>query len=131
MVSMRLDWNPPRIEIKKARYKWNKNYAAINHEGGISKDGTKFYPRRWTQVAIQRFVNVPLTFQQQYYSTQDIEAAFFNTVEALSQGFNDAMDWEGYDWQGATLRSDGELVTTPRNIVDTGALKHSQTIDFE
>ena len=45
----------------------------------------------------------------------------------LTEALNNAMESSVWGWRadGMTFRKNGEVVTTPRNIVDTGALKKS------
>lgn len=40
--------------------------------------------------------------------------------------FQDSIVQQRYDWPQITIRQNGQVVTSPRNIVDTGAFKLSQ-----
>ena len=40
--------------------------------------------------------------------------------------FQDSIVQQRYDWPQITIRSNGQVVTSPRNIVDSGAFKLSQ-----
>lgn len=56
-----------------------------------------------------------------------------NRIETkLSQLLDKAMESEVWGWNGnMTFRANGQAVTTPRNIVDTGALKKSKFTKLE
>lgn len=43
--------------------------------------------------------------------------------------YQQAIQANVYDWPRVTRRSNGRIVTAPRNIVDTGRLKNSQTFN--
>ena len=40
--------------------------------------------------------------------------------------FKESIDSAVYEWPNVTIRQNGQVVTSPRNIVDTGAFKQSQ-----
>tara|TARA_B100001173_G_scaffold308276_1_gene318251 strand:- start:1658 stop:2182 length:525 start_codon:yes stop_codon:yes gene_type:complete len=46
----------------------------------------------------------------------------------LKLALDKTMDSSIWNWNGMTLRENGQTVNTPRNIVDTGSLKKSLTI---
>lgn len=57
-----------------------------------------------------------------------INRAFDNTVDRMSQAFDDAIAAQIYDWPRPTKRKSGKTVTSPRDIIDTGALLESKAI---
>jgi len=46
----------------------------------------------------------------------------------LDTAFADKLSSREYDWPGQTVRSDGSVVSSPRDIIDTGALDSSQQL---
>ena len=85
-------------------------------------------PRPWTEYAIEnsdhegmlRDAVVPL----------DPVETFVNYSYALGFEFQEAIESDVWVWPGSTLRVSGEVVDSPRNIVDTGRLRDSQDIEF-
>jgi hypothetical protein len=57
-----------------------------------------------------------------------IELAWTDTVDAIAQANTQAIESVRYDWPRSTTRSDGTVVTSPRDIVDTGHLRDSQQL---
>lgn len=50
-----------------------------------------------------------------------------NYADHIGPQFKAAIEASVYDWPRSTRRSDGSVVTSPRNIVDTGNFRRSQT----
>lgn len=57
-----------------------------------------------------------------------IRRATDETIDALSDAYDDAMTDEVWQWDGITHRKNGEVVGSPRNILDTEELINSKTI---
>ena len=57
---------------------------------------------------------------------QIAEKALDETAEEFADLQKEQMDKSVYDWPRTTHRSNGETVSAPRDIVDTGQLKASQ-----
>lgn len=55
-----------------------------------------------------------------------IQSAFHRTCDRFGDALDDAMDEKIYDWPNRTYRKSGEIVDSPRNIVDTGYLRNSR-----
>lgn len=55
-----------------------------------------------------------------------IDKAFKATVEAYGDECKAAIESPIWEWDGITLRKNGEIVGSPRSIVDTGELRDSQ-----
>lgn len=55
-----------------------------------------------------------------------IQQAFHETADRFGDALDDAMDAKIYEWDTTTHRKSGEVVDSPRNIVDTGYLKNSR-----
>jgi hypothetical protein len=55
-----------------------------------------------------------------------IDKAFKATVNQYAESCQDAIEAPIWDWDGYTLRKNGDLVGSPRDIVDEGELRDSQ-----
>lgn len=55
------------------------------------------------------------------------ESAARTVFPELNSAFQDAIGSKVWEWPRTTIRSNGKEVTTPRNIVDTGILKASNS----
>jgi hypothetical protein len=53
-----------------------------------------------------------------------VQHAFHNTADRFGGEMTKAIDSKIYHWGNRTRRKSGELVYTPRNIVDTGNLRN-------
>jgi len=60
--------------------------------------------------------------------TRALHAATEKTASQIDTWLDEAMDAKIYDWPRETERSDKSIVGSPRNIVDTEALKKSKKI---
>jgi hypothetical protein len=58
-------------------------------------------------------------------------ASFQDTVKELKEPLEESITSTIWEWPRETKRQSGEIVFTPRNIVDTGQLKDSQQLFFE
>ncbi|MGL5944264.1 MAG: hypothetical protein ACRC2S_28615 [Waterburya sp.] len=56
-----------------------------------------------------------------------ITEAFEATADKFAEAQIDAMEAYVYDWDTTTYRKSGEVVDSPRDIVDTGELRDSLT----
>jgi hypothetical protein len=56
---------------------------------------------------------------------------FEEDMERLNEMFTMAIESDLYPWDGITRRQNGELAGSPRNIVDTGELRDSQTYKLQ
>lgn len=50
-------------------------------------------------------------------------------VRDLANAFQDLIEASIYDWPNTTQRQNGSVVSSPRDIVDTGAFKRSQRLE--
>lgn len=60
-----------------------------------------------------------------------IAESFEATVEAFAEQCQTEIESDKWEWPRTTHRQNGEVVTSPRNIVDTGRLRDSQRIEIE
>jgi hypothetical protein len=57
-----------------------------------------------------------------------IRDAFDATIEAQAEEFDRALSSDIYEWPRETTRNNGDIVSSPRDIVDTGTLIDSLVI---
>lgn len=57
-----------------------------------------------------------------------IQQALTRTIDAVAQTADQAMTDERWQWDGYTVRRNGQVVGSPRDIVDTGELYRSRTM---
>lgn len=60
-----------------------------------------------------------------------IQKGFQQTVEDFAAQCTEEIESEKWQWDGITFRSNGQVVSSPRDIVDTGELRDSQQISVE
>jgi hypothetical protein len=64
-----------------------------------------------------------------------IESIMIDSLEAivpeLDTAFTQALSDKAYAWPGRTVRSNGQVVSSPRDIIDTGELDSSQRLARE
>lgn len=58
-----------------------------------------------------------------------IQESFSETVDRFAQRCQDNLEAERWEWERITRRKNGQVVATPRDIVDTGYLRDSQQIE--
>ena len=61
----------------------------------------------------------------------DIHAAFDATAEVLHENIKGQIQDEKWVWGNVTHRRNGQIVGSPRDIVDTGRLLESQTLEIQ
>lgn len=55
-----------------------------------------------------------------------ISGAWKDTVNAYAENCQAAIESDVWEWDGTTLRKNGEIASSPRDIVDLGELRDSQ-----
>ena len=124
---MRIKWNPPQHNLNGSRHSWSVDYATEVHEGATRRDGSTKPARPWTEYASQHLSldNVGDRFD---------ESGIDSIVKAIAEQFDhqcrEAIEATMWQWDRVTHRSNGQVVGSPRDIVDTGALRDSQSYDF-
>lgn len=58
-----------------------------------------------------------------------VDAAWGEEMSEIDRAFVEAISDDRYEWPNDTLRQNGEVVGSPRNVVDTGKLVGSQYLD--
>lgn len=116
-------FNDVKLPIKKAIYVWDSEYAAINHNGSFSEN-IRRQPRPWVYKTISDF-SVESEIQKEFDRTQNIVTAFKSTAETLGNEFTKTIESPVFFYPTTTYRMNGEVVTSPRNVVDMGDLRDS------
>ena len=126
-----LSWNPPNLPSNKtAVYTWTADYAPIVHEGARVRGGGEIPARPWTRQAREN-LDLLKEFADQYKGTENIDQAFRGTAIAYNRQMQVEISSKVWDWPGKTKRKNGEIAGSPRDIVDTGELRNSQSLRFE
>ena len=131
------DWeklvNLPKFQV--ATFKWNVDYAAKLHEGWTLKNGESAPARPWVWVTADSF-----NFKKEFSTilspnsskSKSLGEAIKDSFVKLSNGFGEEMQnsirspiW---NWPRYTLRKSGDLVGSPRDIVDLGGLINSYSL---
>lgn len=125
------NWKNIKVPKKlTAIHSWNAPYAAIVHEGATFSDGTENPARPWAGAAINEYDFLG-EYTDNFSKSQDFKEAFI----AMSEGYGAACQANIEDtrwaWPRTTIRRNGDVVTSPRDIVDTEELKNSYQVRYE
>jgi hypothetical protein len=116
----KLDIPEPQVGV----HTWSDEYAAFVHEGTMSPSGVETPARPWAANALDDY-----DFDAKYTEVFQETGSFREAFLAASQGYGELAQQyltdQIWDWPRATARKNGEVVTSPRDIVDTGALRDS------
>ena len=126
-----LRWNPPRLTSHTARYKWGVPYAAAQHEGATLRNGGTIPPRPWTEYPLENGLRLDQDLAGNYRRSQNLDAAFKATAITYNRAMQEAIASPVWNWPRRTVRSDGSIAGSPRDILDTGDLLNSQKLSFE
>ena len=130
---MKAIWNKNiNISSKTATYTWSENYAPIVHEGGTRKDGSDFPARPWVWRTVglngqERCYDIVQDFNDKIRTANSFDQLFEDIANKLDSEFRKTIEAEIFTWDAATKRKNGITVTTPRDIVDLGFLRDSQS----
>lgn len=127
---MVLRWNPPQPPRKKTAVHSNTaNHALIVHNGAVLRGGTVLPPRPWMESA---YVDNPSGFDavdffcNEFRNTQNLSRSFRGTAQEADRQMRLLIRGKLWSWPRSTVRTSGETVSSPRNIVDTGELLRKQ-----
>lgn len=131
---MAIDYSKLKQLDRKAVYQWGgaqAPYAPLVCLGYVSRSGKQMPARDWTESAVKD-LDVATVFARAYQNNGgNLEAALEETAKQLSEQFQKEFDDSKWDWPTVTKRRSGEVVGSPRNIIDSQALKDSQSLSFE
>jgi len=128
---MPLDWNPLEIEAESARIISAPDHSFDVHYGESRADGTMTPARGYMSAAQDVFPLEDVFVSQLQVEGGSFHDAFVNTGEALLEEVKGQITDVKWEWDRATVRSSGEVVGTPRSIVDTGELLEGQILEID
>lgn len=130
---MKAIWNKNiNISPKTATYTWSANYAPIVHEGGTRADGSDFPARPWVWRTVglngqEKRYDIVQDFNDKIRTANSFDQLFEDIANKLDSEFRKTIEAEIFTWDAATKRKNKSTVTSPRDIVDLGNLKESQS----
>lgn len=105
---------------------WSAEYAAYVHEGTMSPAGNELPARPWAGDALDEY-DFAAKYAEVYRETGSFREAFVAMSEGYGELAQENISDRIWNWPRPTVRRNGEIVTQPRDIVDTGALRDSYT----
>ena len=117
------------LKIPTAVYTWDVPYAVYVHEGVFLSSGRKLPARPWVDYSIQNY-NFIESLEYNLRATNDIKKSFMLMTVEFGEFNQKAIASNIWEWPNMTYRKSGEVVFSPRNIVDTGALKNSFRLNY-
>lgn len=127
---MRLRWTPPKLPKQIiATHSWHEFYAADVHNGQMLKSGTVLPSRPWTEPPLAE-MDLARIVAENFRRSQNLNQAFVRANTLLGEAFDQSMESEVWSWPRDTYRVNGDVVGSPRDIIDTGALMDSRSLDF-
>lgn len=121
---MRINWTPPKIESAIATYHSSADYSIEVHEGDRSRGRP---PRRWVDAVLTEQPPVKQVVEH-FQVSGDINLAFEQMADDFLESCRSMIQSVVWYWPRMTRRSDGSIVQSPRDIVDTGHLLETQSI---
>lgn len=100
-------------------------YAADVHIGFNSISQKRTPARPFMSVAVAQTPIAEL-FVENFKATQDLDQAFNQTCEDLHDQMKASIEAPIWKWDKVTVRKNGSIVFSPRDIKDTGHLLNSQ-----
>lgn len=134
------DWeklvNLPKAQV--ATFKWGVDYATKLHEGWTLKSGESAPARPWVWVTADSFnfkeefsTILSSNFTKSKGLGESIKTSFFKLSENFGQEMQSSIQDPIWNWPRHTLRKSGDLVGSPRDIVDLGGLINSYSISVK
>ncbi len=125
------NWKSIKIPRKlTATHAWTAPHAVIVHEGATFSNGSENPARPWVGAAIDEYDFLG-EYADGFNQSEDFKQAFI----AMSEGFGEAcqanLEDVRWQWPRTTVRKSGDVVGSPRDIVDTGELKDSYEVQYE
>jgi hypothetical protein len=125
--------NLPKKQV--STFTWTSDHAAKVHEGWTLKNGDSAPARPWVWLTADSYDFKKELLELILKSNKNLSGAIEDAFVKLSINFGDEMQnniqspiW---NWPRNTLRKSGELVGSPRNIVDLGDLINSYSITIK
>ncbi|MFM5926427.1 MAG: hypothetical protein ACKO9U_07425 [Dolichospermum sp.] len=125
-----INWNKIPIPRKQtATFKWSSEHAAIVHEGVTLRNGTELPARPWVDETVQQF-NTTEAYAQNFQESEDFAQAFTEMAEGFGAKAQEIIETQMWQWPRETVRRNGTVVGSPRDIIDTGELRDSYTMEI-
>ena len=126
---VKANWNKVNIPRKQtATLTWSADHAALVHEGATLRNGTELPARPCVDQTIQQF-NAPESYAESFQKSEDFAQAFTEMAIAFGETAQENINAEAWEWPRETVRQNGMVAGSPRDIVDTGELRDSYTIE--
>lgn len=128
---MKLVWNPPEINPLVAVF-YNEDDASVDaHEGFTRNDGTDAPARPFITYGAEA-VDIPKEVVSNFggdIQNGGLKQAFEATAQTIHDEIMYLITEDVWDWDRTTHRRSGEVVTTPRDIVDLGGVRDGQKFE--
>lgn len=126
---MEAKWNNLSVpRNKKAILSWNTRYAAYVHEGYTRQDGSTAPARPWVNAAIDEFEFIE-ELKNKLVNAGSIGDAFESMANEFGESCQDNIESSIWNWDRETKRLNGQVVGSPRDIIDTEELYNSYSIE--
>lgn len=127
---VKANWNKLNIPRKQtATFTWSTDYAASVHEGATLKSGVELPARPWVDETVQQF-NATESYAESFQKSEDFAQAFTEMATQFGETAQEIIETEMWEWPRETVRRNGTVVGSPRDIVDTGKLRDSYTMEI-
>lgn len=70
-------------------------------------------------------------YADKFSGTEDFQDAFMAMSEGFGLACQSNLEDVRWQWPRTTVRKSGDVVSSPRDIVDTGELKNSYQVQYE
>ena len=129
------DWeklvNLPKSQV--ATFKWDVDYATKLHEGWSLKSGESAPARPWVWLTADSFnfkeeFSTILSKNKNLSLGELIKDSFVKLSSNFGKEMQDSIQSPIWNWPRYTLRKSGDLVGSPRDIVDLGGLINSYSL---
>lgn len=126
----KMKWYFTPVKPRVARLKSEAPHSAIVEYGATRADGSEMPSRPFMQTSVAE-TDFEQEFLDGYRLYQDVNAAFEGTARALHETIKDLIQDNRWEWDRVTYRRNGQIVDSPRDIVDKGELLRSQKLEID
>jgi hypothetical protein len=124
-------WNKINIpKNQQATLLWAVPYAAAVHNGASLRNGGEIIPRPWVTSTARNFEFTSIYIDSFNPASLNFIQAFQSTAIAFGEACQASVKSSIWQWNRITVRRSGEVVSSPRNIIDLGNLFNSYSINF-
>ena len=85
--------------------------------------------RPWVDETVQQF-NATESYAESFQKSEDFAQAFTEMATQFGETAQEIIETEMWEWPRETVRRNGTVVGSPRDIVDTGKLRDSYTMEI-